>query len=211
MIKSSTLSYCLRAPLLAATLLSASPVFADHPGENLNEVMASKESAFEPLAPQDAPDVAWTGAGGETLSLEAMMGRIVVLSFVPGDCGRPCELQQEKLGETVAALNASAMRKMVAIVTLSDDPQSDPDAQNWTSARVTDPARLADAAMIFATASERERGPMLHLLNRKNQQVGIFHGVEFDPMNLLLYINGLTNAHPHAEPGIWQRLIDWFS
>ena len=211
MTKNSALSYSLAAPLLALTLLSASPVFADHPGEKLNEVTASKEPAFEPIAPQDAPDVAWTGADGEKLSLESMMGKIVVLSFVPSDCGRPCEVQQEKLGETVAALNASAMREMVAIVTLSDDPQSDPTAENWTSARVTKPARLTDAAMAFADPSEREERPMLHLLNRENQQVGIFHGADFEPVNLVLYINGLTNAHPRAEPGIWQRLIGWFS
>ena len=80
------------ALLLVASLLLASPVFADHPGENLNQVMAAKEAAFEPILPGDAPDLAWIGAAHESTSLNALRGKIVVLSFVPEGCGDPCEV-----------------------------------------------------------------------------------------------------------------------
>lgn len=51
---------------------------------------------------------------------------------------------------------------------------------------------------------------MIHLLDRDGRQVGIFHGSEFQPMNLVLYINGLTNAHPHAEPAsLLDRVLGW--
>jgi len=50
---------------------------------------------------------------------------------------------------------------------------------------------------------------MIHLLDREGQQVGVFHGSEFVSLDLVLYINGLTIAHPHPEPGVFQRLFGW--
>tara|TARA_R100000365_G_C2739214_1_gene68067 strand:- start:497 stop:1135 length:639 start_codon:yes stop_codon:yes gene_type:complete len=200
------------ALLLVASPLLALPVFADHPGENLNQVMAAKEAAFEPILPGDAPDLAWIGAAHESTSLNALRGKIVVLSFVPEGCGDPCEAQQATLTETLTALNSSAMRDMVVFVALSEEPQRDPTAQNWISARTPNPESLANASVALAGVSERnDQTPQVHLLNRNGQQVGIFHGADFKPLNLLLYINGLTNAHPHVEPSYWQRLIGWFS
>ena len=173
-----SLSARFGAFLLSASQIAAVPAFADHPGENLNQVMAAKEASFEPITPRDAPELVWQGASGDLVSLSTLKGKVVVLSFLPNGCGSPCEAQQEKLGQTISALNSSAMREMVVFVTLSDDPQTDPREQNWMSAQ----------------------GP-----------VGIFHGADFEPLNLLLYINGLTNAHPHEEPSILQRVIGWFS
>lgn len=52
---------------------------------------------------------------------------------------------------------------------------------------------------------------MIHLLDRNGRQVGIFHGAEFLPLNLVLYINGLTNEHPDHEPaGLLDRVLGWF-
>lgn len=200
------------ALLLVASLLLASPVFADHPDENLNQVMAAKEAAFEPILPGDAPDLAWMGAAHESTSLNDLRGKIVVLSLAPESCGDPCEAQRATLTETLTALNSSAMRDMVVFVALSEEPQRDPTARNWISARTPDPESLANASAALAGMSERnDQTPQVHLLNRNGQQVGIFHGADFKPLNLLLYINGLTNAHPHVEPSYWQRLIGWFS
>ncbi len=199
------------ALLLVASLLLASPVFADHPGENLNQVMAAKEAAFEPILPGDAPDLAWIGAAQESTSLNALRGKIVVLSFVPEGCGDPCEAQQATLTETLTALNSSAMRDMVVFVTLSDEPQSGPATQNRIFARTPDPEKLSHPNAALAGVSERkDLTPQVHLLNRAGQQVGIFHGADFEPLNLLLYINVLTNTHPHAEPSFWQRMTGWF-
>ena len=207
-----SLSARFGAFLLCASQIAAVPAFADHPGENLNQVMAAKEASFEPITPRDAPEFVWQGASGDLVSLSTLKGKVVVLSFLPNGCGSPCEAQQEKLGQTISALNSSAMREMVVFVTLSDDPQTDPREQNWVSAQGPDAESLVDASIALAAPSDRpSTSPQVHLLNRKGQQVGIFHGADFEPLNLLLYINGLTNAHPHEEPSILQRLIGWFS
>jgi len=199
------------AHICAVALLTVTPAFANHPGENLNQAMADKEAAFEPITAQEVPQVTWVAQDGDTGSLEALKGKITVLSFAPDACGSPCDAHQEQLGKTLSALNASAMRDMVVFVTLRDTSDAAPAEQNWTSAQLSDAERLGDTVDAFASASGRtDEAPMVHLLNREGAQVGIFHGADFKPTNLVLYINGLTHQRPHAEPGFWQRITGWF-
>ena len=197
--------------LCAAILLTVTPAFANHPGENLNQAMADKETAFEPIAAQEVPAVTWVAPDGETESLDAMKGKITVLSFAPDACGSPCDAQQQQLAKTLSAINASAMRDMVVFVTLRDTPDAASAEPNWTSAQLSDAEHLGDTVNDFAAASARtDEAPMVHLLNREGAQVGIFHGAGFAPTNLVLYINGLTHQRPHAKPGIWQGITGWF-
>ena len=199
------------ARLCTASLLTVTPAFANHPGANLNQAMADKEAAFEPIAAQEVPEVQWVAPDGATGSLDAAKGKITVLSFAPDACGTPCDAQQEQLSKTLAALNVSAMREMVVFVTLRETASAAPEEQNWTSAQLSDADRLGDTVNAFASVSVRkEEAPMVHLLNREGAQVGIFHGADFEPTNLVLYINGLTHQRPHAEPGFWPRITGWF-
>lgn len=199
------------ARVCAVILLNVTPAFANHPGENLNQAMVGKEAAFEPITAQEVPEVEWAEPDGATGSLDAMRGKITVLSFAPDTCGNPCDAQQEQLAKTLSALNASAMRDMVVFVTLRDTPGAAPTEPNWTSAQLSDAERLGDTVEPFASASGRtDEAPMVHLLNREGAQVGIFHGADFKPTNLVLYINVLTHQRPHAEPGFWQRITGWF-
>jgi len=60
------------ARLCTATLLTVTPAFANHPGANLNQAMADKEAAFEPIAAREVPEVEWAEPDGATGSLDAM-------------------------------------------------------------------------------------------------------------------------------------------
>ncbi len=201
----------MRVMGLAVALMVATPVLANHPGETLNQVMAAKEADFEAVAPRPAPALEWTDKTGDVGGMEELKGKIVAVSFAPSDCGAPCVNQQAKLAETLASLNASPMREMVQFVTLGDGKVATPEGyDNWTVAQLSDGKPAGDLAAAFASNTDRAGGePMIHFLDRKGQQVGIFHGSEFVPLNLVLYINGLTNAHPHPESGMFQRLFGW--
>ena len=50
---------------------------------------------------------------------------------------------------------------------------------------------------------------MVHVIDRDGRHAGIFHGADFGHVNMILYINGLTNAHPH-EPGLMERFLGMF-
>lgn len=199
------------AGVLAFTLPITTPASADHPGEDLNQVMAAKEAAFEPVPPRPAPDLAWQDAQGGDLRWDSLEGKIVVVSFVPPGCGAVCADQQDQLSQAITSLNASPMRDMVVFVTIGDAPVAGPGpAANWTRARSGEGQTTETRAAAFALASGREDGlPLIHVLDRSGRQVGIFHGADFLPLNLVLYINGLTNAQPHSEPGLLDRLFGW--
>ena len=66
------------------------------------------------------------------------------------------------------------------------------------------------AAAAFAALSARVTdAPMVHVIDRGGRHAGIFHGAGFGRINLVLYINGLTNAPP-PEPGLLDRLFGAF-
>lgn len=199
------------AAALAVALLAATPAMAKHPGANLNEVTAAKEPAFEAVDNRPIPGLDLSDASGTAFGAESFSGKIVAVSFVPKGCGAPCTDQQDRLAKALDSLNATPMRGMVQFVTISDAPvdQAAP-FDNWTAARPAQGDGSASLATAFAAESDRQgETPMIHLLDRKGRQVGIFHGTDFQPINLVLYINGLTNVHPHPDPGLFERWFGW--
>ncbi|EAQ04598.1 hypothetical protein OB2597_04930 [Pseudooceanicola batsensis HTCC2597] len=182
---------------------------ADHPGKRLNEVTAEKEPGFEAIF-RPGPDL--VTEDGETLSLEDFAGRILVVNFRQASCTEACDAQHQRLAKTVTSLNAGPMREMVGFVTVVEDAADIDtlDAENWSMVRSQ--GGLEDLEARLAAVSERsDEATMIHLFDRQGRHVGIFHGTDFEPLNLLMHINGLTNAHPHPEPeGILDRALGWF-
>lgn len=110
----------MRTLLFLLMLLRATPVPANHPGDDLNSLMAGKEAAFEPLDPRAAPELALVDADGRELDADDVSGQIVAVSFVPEACGTPCAAQQAQLADVLASLNDTPMRDMVDFVTVAD-------------------------------------------------------------------------------------------
>ncbi|SEO21863.1 protein SCO1/2 [Pseudorhodobacter antarcticus] len=188
----------MKNPALVVLLLlsTALPVAAHHPGERLEEVMAEKELAFEPTDILRLPPLAMTEADGASLNLSDLSDRIVVLSLVPESCGAPCADQQALLQAVQEAVNVTPMREMVEFLTVSDASAHGPewDAGNWRAITPTDDT-VMDAAGAFAALSARETdAPMVHVFDQGGRHAGIFHGAGFGRINMILYINGLTNA-----------------
>jgi len=200
-------------PALFALLLlaGAAPAAAHHPGERLDEVMAEKEPAFEPTDSRRMPPLALTGAEGASLHLSGLADQIVVLSFRPDGCGAPCADQQALLQEVREAVNVTPMREMVQFLTVGGDVAPDPDgeAANWRSVMPSDETVAAAAAAFAALSSRGTEAPMVHVIDRGGRHAGIFHGAAFRRINLVLYINGRTNAPP-PEPGLLDRLFGAF-
>jgi protein SCO1/2 len=55
-------------------------------------------------------------------------------------------------------------------------------------------------------------GVVTHVIDRGGRLAANFHGLRFAPVNLVLYVNGLTNAQarPVPEPGFWDGLRQLF-
>ena len=194
--------------LFLALMAHVSPAYAHHPGNRLDEVMAEKEPAFEPIDQWWPPDVKVITASGAPLDLRDHLDQIVVLSFVPEGCGTPCDAQQTLLSEVQASVNITPMRQMVLFITIAEPRTTIPgwDAINWIEASPPDNTPVSQIAEAFAMRASRvEDTPMVHVIDRGGRYAGIFHGSNFGRVNLVLYINGLSNERPR-EPGLLDRI-----
>lgn len=182
--------------LLLIALVAGLPAYADHPGDRLDEVMAQKEPAFTAVDLNELPALGLLGPDGEPLDLESLSDQVVVLSFVPSDCGQPCADQQALLGKVRGGVNSSPMLDMVTFLVVTDasDPVPGPIAENVVVARVEKP--MEDLVEQYrAIAPDHPEAPLVHVIARGNRHSGVFAGSAFRHINMILYVNGLTNAH----------------
>ncbi len=188
--------------------LSPVPAFAHHPGERIDEVMAAREPAFEPTDLRRTPHLRGTDADGVALRLDAIQDRIVVVSFAPEGCGAPCEAQQALLREVQEGVNVTPMREMVTFLTVGLATEGW-DSTNWHAISIE--GGVSEAADDYAALSERDSAaPMIHVIGRGGRHAAIFHGADFSHVNLILYINELTNAAPPPQPGLLESIFEIF-
>jgi hypothetical protein len=201
----------MRTFLLFAILSIATPALANHPGERLDETMGEKEPAFE-SSDQRLPAIELMSANGVELDLRDLTDSIIVLSFFPDECGSPCAKQQALLVEVQKSINITPMREMVTFLTVAS-PEAPAvegwNGTNWLRATAGGRDTITELIAELGELSRRNQSaPMVHIIARGNRQAAIFHGADFERINMILYINGLTNAHP-PEPNILDRILEW--
>jgi len=220
---------------LFVVLASAAPAAAHHPGADLDRVMGSKEKYFQ-LIDRPAPAFELMGAGEKAVTLADFTDKIVVLHFVYASCPDVCPLHAEKLAEVQAKVNLSPMKDMVQFMTITTDPEKDTadvlagyapahgfDPANWTFL-TTLPNQAEDSTRALAQAfghsftldddSYQTHGVVTHIIDRGGRWAANFHGLRFESLNVVLYINGLINnasaPSPKAEPDMWDWVKDLF-
>ena len=204
-----------------AALQIASAAAANHPGPDLDRAMAEKAPAFEVIDQAAAPGFVLQESDGKVLRLADLDRQIVVVSFVTADCRDACAAQQAALAAVQERVNIAPMRDMVTFLTILPSADGKFPASlaggfapvNWRLLvpypGSDDPADLSPA---YAGATRRpDAGPMAYVIDRGGRFAAIFHGTDFGQLNMLLYINGLTNVHhrPEEPAGIWDRLMVW--
>jgi cytochrome oxidase Cu insertion factor (SCO1/SenC/PrrC family) len=202
-------------------VLSATAAFANHPGADLDRVMAAKEPAFEAFDHVKAPEFALQEPDGAKFRLTDQTEKILVVAFTSGKCGGTCATQQAAIAAVQARLNVTPMRDMVTFVSVlpaadAEFPTALAEAfapVNWRLLSAV-PGSAAAAALpqAYAGASSRpDDAPIAWVIDRGGRLSAAFHGDGFGPVNMVLYIGGLTNAHrpPRARQGFWQWLTGW--
>lgn len=224
------------AAVVCVTLLALSaPAIAHHPGADLDAVMGDKEKFFQAFD-QPAPGFDLVDTKGEAVSLADFADKIVILNFIYAGCLDVCPLHSETLAEIQRLLNQSPMKTQVQFVTVTTDPERDTsavmegygeahglDPVNWTFL-TRKPVEPEDATRVLARAygleftetedGQQMHGVVTHVIDRDGRLAAKFHGLRFEPVNMVLYVNGLiTNAQapkPPVETGWWERFMDWF-
>ena len=218
------------AALMLIIVASAGPAAAHSLAEVEGE-LGGKERYFQPVD-QPAPDFTLRDAAGRELRLADLRGEVVVLHFIYTSCPDICPLHAEKIAEIQAMMNQTPMKEQVRFVTITTDPVRDTPAvmQGYGTAHDLDPAnwtfltslpsqpenatrQLAQSFGHTFTPTEdgmQMHGIVTHVIDQEGRWRANFHGLEFEPTNLLVYLNALVNRaqapHPHSEPSLWERL-----
>jgi protein SCO1/2 len=221
-------------PLSLVVLAASVSNTAAHSLDEVEAQLSDREQYFQPVD-RDAPPFALEDAEGRGVSLEDLRGKVVVLHFVYTSCPDVCPLHAERVGEIQAMVNQTPMRELVQFVTITTDPERDtPEVmRDYGAAHGLDPAnwrfltsgsnRPEDATRKLAerfghrfTRTEggyQIHGVVTHVIDREGQWQANFHGLKFDPTNLVLCINALTHEHGkegHPQPSWWDRIRNLF-
>ena len=216
-----------------ALLLLAYPAAAGHPGNELDEVMAAKEPYFQAVD-ESAPGFTLVDAKGRSASLSDYSDKVVILNFIFASCTSVCPLHSQVIAEAQSLMNAGPMRDMVQFISVTTDPRRDgPDVleayadkhdlqvSNWiflTSARAQPESATRDLAGRYGlrfdpqSGGQQMHGVVTFVVDRGGRLAAKFHGLRFKPLNLVLYVNGLTNAPPTrtSSQSWWERAKSLF-
>jgi protein SCO1/2 len=223
----------LMAASLALLAVSASTVAA-HSLDELEAQLGDREKYFQPID-QVAPAFMLQDADARAVSLEDYRGKVVVLHFIYASCPDFCPLHADRIAEIQDMVNQTPMRELVQFVSITTDPEHDTpevlrdygpahglDPVNWIFLTTTPDQpegatrKLAESFGHGFTKTEdgyQVHGVVTHIIDREGDWQANFHGLKFEPTNLAVYINALTNAHGsegHPEPDWWDKILSLF-
>jgi protein SCO1/2 len=226
----------LKSVALAFALMMATvaPVLA-HSLEEVDQDLRDKDKYFQPVD-SEAPGFSLQDADGRIVSLASLRGKVVVLNFIYTNCPDVCPLHAERIAELQAMINQTPMKAMVEFVTITTDPKRDTgevlrdygkahglDPVNWVflTAEPDQPEdstrKIAEAYGLKFTQGDdgmQMHGIVTHVIDQDGGLRARFHGLEFEPVNLVIFVNALTNRaqkpHGHQQPGLWEKLKGLF-
>ena len=219
---------------LALAALALEPA-AGHSFKDLERLLGDREKYFQPID-KAAPDFSLHDASGRPVRLSDLRGKVVVLHFIYASCPDVCPLHTERIAEVQTLINQSPMKAQVQFVSITTDPNNDTpdimraygeqhglDPANWVFLTLAPPQpedatrELAEQfGHTFTKAKDgyQTHGIVTHVINKDGRWRANFHGLKFDPVNLIMFVNALVNdiAKPHREPNEtpWQKLKRWF-
>jgi protein SCO1/2 len=221
--------------LLAASLVVLAVNAAAHSLDEVEAQLGDREQYFQPID-QEAPDFTLQDPDARAVGLEDLRGKVVVLHFVYTSCADVCPLHAERIAKIQEMVNQTPMRELVQFVTITTDPEHDTPAVireygpvhglnpvNWmflTSGPNQPEDTTRNLAQRFGHRFTRTEdgyqihGVVTHVIDREGRWQANFHGLKFEPTNLVVYINALVNdaakPHAHKPQSFWEALRGWF-
>jgi protein SCO1 len=219
----------------AGLLMVNAPVALAHSVEEVESSIGNKEKYFQAID-KPAPDFTLRDADGRVIRLVDLKEKVLVLHFVYTHCPDVCPLHARRIADIQALVNQANMKDQVRFLTITTDPTRDtPDVMreygevhgldpvNWlflttTSEQPEDATRRLAEAFGHKFVKEAEgyqmHGIVTHVTDRDGRWRGNFHGLEFDPVNMVIFVNALVNAdvphHAEDESGLWNWIKGLF-
>ena len=209
----------VKTPDLVASALvwvaAATTPAAAHSLSELEGDLKERETYVQ-IVNRPAPEFALFDAHGRVFRLADFRGKVVILNFVYTNCPDICPLHSEMIADIQEDVNRTPMRDLVRFISITTDPGRDLprvlkaygpahglDPANWlflTSATDKPDAtrKLAKRyGLKFSPTKDgyQMHGLVTHLIDKSGNLRARYHGLKFDPTNLILHVNALTNDY----------------
>lgn len=215
--------------VFALTILAVFTPAADaHSLEETQSMIGQEERYFQPID-KPAPGFTLRTADGRVVRMDDFRDKVVVLHFIYTSCPDVCPLHAERIAEIQSMVNHTPMKERVQFITITTDPTRDTpdvmreygkahglDSANWLflTTMKDQPEdvtrRLAEAFGHKFTKEEdgyQMHGIVTHVIDREGRWRGNFHSLKFEPINMVVFVNALTNdVHPEPKDhdgGFW--------
>lgn len=223
-----------RGLLVGIALLVVRPARAQPSMADLDARMARREHFFQALD-EPAPDFALQDADGHTAGLKDLHGKVVVLNFIYTRCPDVCPLQTERMALIQRMVQPTALRDWIRFVSVTADPVNDTpdvmkaygeqhgmDRANWLflTSGPDRPDVTRDLSVRYHNRFRQEadgsftHGTVFHVIDGDGRLRGNFHGLDWNPDNLVYFLQAL--ADQGRKPGggflssFWTSLKELF-
>ncbi|SMH26154.1 SCO family protein [Mesorhizobium australicum] len=207
---------------ILALMAAVAPVAQAHSLDEVDAMLGDKEKYFQ-VIDKPALDFKLRSSDGRAIQLADLRGKILILHFIYTSCPDVCPLHTERLAQIKAMVNDTPMKDRVRFVTITTDPSNDTpqvlsdyatghglDIANWLFLTTT-PDQPEDTTRKLAEAFGHKfsktddglqmHGIVTHVIDKDGRWKANFHGLNYDPVNLVTFVNALTNdvGHPHEH------------
>ena len=221
----------LAAALVCLAVVPAAPALA-HALVDVQADLQQREPAvaFEPDVGTPFPKFRLQDPMGKTVDLAGLRGKVVVLDFISTHCTDGCGKQSDLLATIQSDVAAGHMADQVELISVTLDPGHDTAAvreaygpahglrpANWTFLADGRGDEARDMAAGLDATGKPPAGiasrPVTYVIDSAGMLRARFFGLSFEPLNLLVYVNALTNDHhelatpeTQTSPTLWQAV-----
>lgn len=201
---------------LALAAATAAPAAA-HSVKALEAKLLERETYVQ-MTDTPAPGFTLRDADGREVSLDDFRGKVVVLNFAYARCTDVCPLHSNVIASIQEMINATPMRDVVQFISIATDTEDGPETadiiRSYASRFGLDPVnwmflyrgagpkdgtiRLAERYGLkfsYTEDGDQVHGVVTHVIDKRGVTRGRYHGLRFDPVNLIMHVNALTNEH----------------
>ncbi len=180
-----------------------------------------QDERYLQLMNQPAPNFALEDAYGNQVSLDDFNGKVVVLNFVYARCKDECPLHSRFIASVQNPINQTPMREQVQFVSIATDTEDAQatavamrgyaanyglDTVNWkflyrgsgTPDATIMLAKQYGLAFVPTVEGDQMHGVVTHLIDPNGLLRARYHGLKFNPVNLIIYAGALLHGE-HGE------------
>lgn len=192
---------------------------AAHSLETVESNMREAEPNIEFLA-APALDIRLRTPLGRPASLTDFRGKVVVLNVLDSVGTEESDLQLGFIAQLQAMVETARLSDRICFVTVISEPldagpeQTEPSAlarahglerSNWRLLYWSNPRSPSSREMAGAYGPGRaaegvKKGPLIHVIDQAGQLRARFYGLDFSPVNLVVYVGALVNDD-HSRSG----------